>query len=88
MDAWIGGGMGYVLVSFRMCEFFMIPWPIWSICRREWKARKGAKAGSLPLGDFHYNGMASFHKDELTEIWRVNCNGQNGLPFLEAAANF
>lgn len=81
-----GEGLGYVLVSFGMCEFYMIPWNVWSECRRRWKTKVATRAVPFKTPDFEflYSGKGSLHKDELKSSWRVNCNGKNGLPFLEA----
>lgn len=87
MDQWTSNGsaIGYVLVSFSFEEFYMVPWHVWSLCRKHWVNKKGSKAepAYFPTADFTYNGMGSFHKDELPEAWKVKCNGQNGLPYLE-----
>lgn len=78
---------GFVLVSFKLEEFYMVPWGDWSECRRAWKGKSGSKAEPMhtKTTGWEYNGMGSIHKKDMHPTWKVKCNGQNGLPYLEVA---
>ena len=86
-----GDGLGYVFVSFQEKDFFLVPWSTWKgalIANTLKKQNKSDGIEKIPKelnygNEFITSGLASFHKNELLEEWRVTM-GQDGivLPFL------
>jgi len=100
LDAWSRSGFASVIVSFGMREFYLVPWDVWGTARKLWQQKTGNKAAKVQIHytnkrkslvgveahvqTWHYNGMGSIHKNDMDPAWKIGCNGQNGLPYLEA----
>lgn len=79
-----GNGIGFVMVSFQLADFYLIPWDYWqsAIKAREEK-QKDATAYFLPMQTlWKLTGKASVRKDELPEEWRVKLGGAAALDYL------
>lgn len=82
-------GIGFVLVSFNLNTFYMIPWQFWKTARNAWKEaqRKGKRKANIYSVTFEgqewiTNGMASVKESELLPEWEVKMDGKVGLDYL------
>jgi recombination protein U len=98
MDKWNNenDAIGIVLVSFKLQEFYAVPWQWWTRARKLWMdtIRKGKrKAPETEIlyisGDegreksWIYKGKGSLSPEDMDPIWRIEYTGANGLPYLE-----
>lgn len=78
-----GSGIGFILVSFQLADFYAIPWCYWQAALDAWEADRGQAVAFNPMWtDWNTTGKASIRKDELPEQWRVRLGGGAGLDYL------
>lgn len=84
LDDWVdNGGVAFVLVSFGLKDFFLIPWEYWKISLSVWRNRKEWKRN---LRDVYFgkytdllNYKASLSVDELSPMFRVFISQRRGF---------
>jgi penicillin-binding protein-related factor A (putative recombinase) len=78
--------IGFVLVSFKFADFFLIPWDYWEAATKA-RAGKTTKAVSFaPMcTPWQTTGKASINKAELPEEWRVQLGTAAVLDYLATA---
>lgn len=80
------GGMAYVLVSFGLQDFYMIPWNLWSVAIDSHKLGIKGLGARLPSGEWWYaSGKATINKLELPDELSVELGGRYLLNYLTAA---
>lgn len=91
LDAWTCDGgrqLAFVLVSFGMDRFFMVPWSFWKAGRDCWemhkKTGKKIKATVEQYGwIWETPGTASVKPEGLHPDWEIKTGGHYGLPYLQ-----
>lgn len=81
-----GEGLSYVLVSFSLERFYMVPWRYWRVGRAAWKEaqRQGKrKAEIITVDGWNTNGKASLKESDLLPEWEVKMNTRVGLDYLK-----
>ena len=84
LDDWVdNGGIAFVLVSFGLKDFFLIPWEYWKISLSVWRNRKEEKQN---LRDVYFgkytdllNHKASVSVNELSPLFRVFISQRRGF---------
>ena len=78
-----GGTIGFVLVSFELTAFYIIPWDYWqaALTARE-KKTKGTVQFYPMQTAWETTGKASIRRDELPAEWEVKIGGTAGLDYL------
>jgi penicillin-binding protein-related factor A (putative recombinase) len=76
--------IGFVLVSFKFLDFYLIPWPYWEMALIA-KEQKVPRLGKRPplMTEWAATGKASVRKDELPSEWKVKTETAAGLDYLE-----
>ena len=78
-------GLGYVLVSFALERFYMVPWRFWRAGRQAWKdaqRRGNRKAEVITACGWNTSGKASMKESELNPEWEVKMHSRVGLDYL------
>ena len=76
-------GIGFVLVSFKFDDFYLVPWEYWRAAQKAAKTKKPQKVAFSPMKtEWQTTGKASINKDELPDEWRVGLNNSNLLDYL------
>ena len=78
-----GNGIGFVLISFQLSDFYLIPWCYWQAAITAREAKQGGSVCFNPMWtDWNTTGKASVRKDELPEEWRVKLGGAAAIDYL------
>ena len=76
--------IGFVIVSFELREFYLIPWDYWQAAIDARAAKKGCRVQFEPMGTaWETTGKASIRKDELPQEWEIQIGGPTGLDYLK-----
>jgi recombination protein U len=76
--------IGFVLVSFKFLDFYVIPWAYWEMAQIAKKQKMPRTGRWLPMTtDWTATGKASIRKDELPGEWKVKTETMAGLDYLE-----
>lgn len=56
LDNWTynGEGIGIVLVSYQLRQFYMVPWKVWKDNLHHWRAKGRGKGATVKLADLPY----------------------------------
>lgn len=85
------GAIAFILVSFNLTDFYLIPWQFWVEGKRANALKKGvATPPNVPqilTANWEPTGKASVRQDELPEEWRVLSGGVGGLDYLNKVAD-
>jgi recombination protein U len=75
--------IGFVLVSFRFLEFYLIPWDYWQAALTARDKRTGGAVTIEPIGTvWQTTGKASIRKDELPAEWKLKQGGNAAINYL------
>jgi penicillin-binding protein-related factor A (putative recombinase) len=75
------GAIGFVLVSFKFADFYLIPWVFWEAAHSARERKAKAVLESMGIV-WQATGRASIRKDELPEEWKVKIGGAAALDYL------
>lgn len=65
---WSMQGLSFILVSFNMQRFFLVPWSFWQDGLRRWKTKQGS---------------ASLNMADLKTEWEIKAGGKYALDYLQ-----
>lgn len=78
-----GYGIGFVMVSFKLEDFYIIPWRYWQAALMARKYGKGETIAFTPMKTkWQTTGKASIRKDELPREWQVKMGGLTVIDYL------
>lgn len=78
-----GCGIGFVMISFQLSDFYIIPWSYWQAALDAREQRKGAAVIMEPMKtEWYISGRASIQKDELPDEWRITIGGLVSIDYL------
>lgn len=78
----IEGSASFVLVSFKMLDFYLIPWDCWKLAEEISKQKGNGKWGCT-LKDFTPSGRRHIKKEELPEAWKVGASEYMKFDYLQ-----
>lgn len=77
--------IGFVIVSFELRDFYLIPWDYWQAAIDARAVKKGSKVQFEPMGTaWETTGKASIRKYELPQEWEIQIGGPAGLDYIKA----
>ena len=91
LDVFTAGGAapGYIVVSFNLDHFYLVPWPFWKAARdawkdAQWRCKKKAEAITVEHNGQTWTtpGKASVRRSELHPEWEIKTGGRMGLDYL------
>ena len=75
--------IGFVLVSFKFAEFYVIPFHAWMLAANANEAKKqGRPLAAITYAGFRPTGKASIRSDELPGAWGVPSGGAAALDYV------
>ena len=78
------GAIGFVIVSFRYADYYLIPWAYWEAALQAQQSKKGGAVSFPPMNTpWQTTGKASIRKDELPDEWKIKLQGTAALDYLE-----
>ncbi|MDR2044879.1 MAG: Holliday junction resolvase RecU [Clostridium sp.] len=81
-----GDGIGFILVSFRFTDFYLIPYYGWVAAKAAHEQKSRGDKPKVPTVDgFTPTGKASIRRDELPEKWLIPSGGTAALDYLAVA---
>lgn len=92
LDDYIRGenGIGLVIISFNLQNFYAIPWIFWRAARDAWKdaqrlGKRKAEQKTIVYEGTTWTtpGKASVKESELLPEWKVETGGRYGLNYLQ-----
>ena len=82
-------GLGYVVLSYRLNRFFLVPWVFWRAGRDAWRAAQEDGRRRAEIITIEHNGQvwmtpgkASVKAEELLPEWEVKTGGRVVLDYL------
>ena len=76
--------IGYILVSFYLSRFFLIPWNCWEAALSARRAKEAGTEYRKQEQGWKPTGKASISITELPEEWEVTVGGKYALDYLAA----
>ena len=87
---WQGNAKGIVIVSFRLKDFYAIPWDYWREAYYAWNHRKDQSKRSCENRtvkwngkEYVTNGKGGIDKDEIPKEWKIELAQELILPYLQ-----
>lgn len=78
------GAIGFVIISFRFRDFYLIPWEYWEAAIKARECKAGGAVSFTPMNTpWKTTGKASIRKDELPDEWKIKLAGAAALDYLE-----
>ena len=78
------GAIGFVIVSFRYADYYLIPWAYWEAALQAQQSKKGGAVSFPPMNTpWQTTGKASIRKDELPDEWKIKLQGTAALDYFE-----
>ncbi len=76
--------IGFIIISFRFRDFYLIPWCYWEAALNARKTGKSKIVSFSPMNTpWKTTGKASIKKEELPEEWKIKLTGTAALDYLE-----
>lgn len=82
-------GLGYVVISYRLNRFFLVPWVFWKAGRDAWRDAQARGKRKAEIITIEHNGQvwstpgrASVKVEELLSDWEVKTGGRVVLDYL------
>ena len=76
--------IGFIIISFRLRDFYLIPWAYWDASLNARLNKKSETVAFPPMNTpWIATGKASIRKDELPEEWKIKLGGSAALDYLE-----
>lgn len=76
--------IGFIIISFRFRDFYLIPWEYWEAALNARQTKKSETVAFPPMNTpWKTTGKASIRKDELPDEWKIKLAGSAALDYLE-----
>lgn len=77
--------IGFVIISFRLSAFYLIPWDYWQAALDAREKRTGGTVIQEPVRtEWQTTGKASIRMDELPAEWEIKLGGRIAIDYLAA----
>lgn len=77
--------IGFVIISFQLRDFYIVPWDGWQVALNARKDRRGETVMVESVRtEWQTTGKASIRKDELPKEWAIKPGGSVALDYLAA----